>query len=56
MLTTEQLDEMFTPSENEQILLILKGECPHNKGWKFSGHCNYGNVYQCKLCDQLEFY
>lgn len=29
LITSEQL----TPSEEQQILLILQGQCPHNGGW-----------------------
>ena len=50
------IEKFLTPSEEEQTLLILKGECPHNKGWEYTGHGHNDIAYQCRLCNALKFY
>jgi hypothetical protein len=45
----------LTPTKQEQVVLILKGECPHNKGWVHIGYTNKSTVYQCKLCFVTHF-
>lgn len=49
-------NDWLTPSKENQVLAILKGECPHNAGWTFvcSGH-NDG-MYRCNLCGKEDFY
>lgn len=46
----------FTPSEEEQLILILKGQCPHNKGWLLVGHGHNDDSYKCNLCGKVEWY
>ena len=46
----------FTPSEEEQLILILKGQCPHNKGWHWIGHGHNDDTYKCALCKETRDY
>lgn len=43
-------DEILTPSEEEQTLLILQGKCPHNQGWRYVGHGHNDDCYECMIC------
>ena len=49
-LDEEQMEKIFTPSKEEQTLLILQGKCPHNGGWRHVGHGHNDDAYECKLC------
>ena len=55
-LTRERMETLFTPTKEEQLLLILKGECPHNKGWSYAGPGHNDDAYECKLCGKTEWY
>jgi hypothetical protein len=46
----------LTPSEEEQVVRVLKGKCPHNKGWTFYGHGHNDSAYTCNLCGEMDFY
>lgn len=46
----------FTPSEEEQTLLILQGRCPHNQGWRWDGHGHNDDAYKCNICGEIEWY
>ncbi|HET8688566.1 MAG TPA: hypothetical protein VFM18_18285 [Methanosarcina sp.] len=52
----EEANRLFTPSKEEQTLLILQGKCPHNKGWDWFGHGHNYDTYKCRLCGQEEDY
>jgi len=45
----------LTPSEEEQVMLVLAGKCPHNKGWLYTGFaCAIDSyVYECVICDKV---
>lgn len=51
-MSDERATELFTPSEQQQTMLILKGQCPHNKGWRHVGHGHNDDCYECKLCHE----
>lgn len=51
-----EIEKYLTPCEKEQTLLILKGECPHNKGWVYAGHGHNDMAYQCRLCGNMKFH
>ena len=55
-ITNREATELFTPSEQEQIVLILKGQCPHNQGWVHIGHGHNDDVYECVLCDETRWH
>ena len=55
-LNNEKMDKIFTPSEEEQILLILQGKCPHNRGWRHVGHGHNDDCYECKLCGKYRWW
>ena len=55
-MTEEEREEVFTPSEKEQTLLVLQGKCPHNGGWKWDGHGHNDDCYVCKLCGALKWW
>ena len=46
----------LTPSKEEQALKILRGECPHNRGWIYSGHSHSDAAYVCSMCGKIEYY
>lgn len=56
MLTNSEATELFTPSEEEQVVRILKGECPHNQGWVHVGHGHNDDAYECRLCDETKWW
>jgi hypothetical protein len=43
----------LTPSHDQQIINILKGECPHNNGWRFVSYGHNSSWYKCVLCGKL---
>lgn len=43
-------NEFLTPTKDEQMLLVLKGECPHNKGYSYLNGYADEIVYTCKKC------
>lgn len=47
---------MFTPSEEEQAILILQGKCPHNQGWNYAGHGHKDDAYECRLCGEIKWW
>lgn len=49
-------EEYLTPSEEEQVWLILQGKCPHNEGWTYLGHGHNDESYQCVLCNAIKDY
>jgi hypothetical protein len=55
-LNEEQMERILTPSEEEQTFLILRGECPHNGGWRYAGHGHYDDAYECKLCHKWKWW
>ena len=54
MFSDAEATKMFTPSEKEQLILILKEKCPHNQGWTYSGHGRNDEAYVCKTCGKVE--
>jgi hypothetical protein len=56
MLTNSEATKLFTPSEEEQVVRILKGECPHNQGWVHVGHGHNDDAYECRLCDETKWW
>lgn len=52
----EAAENWLTPSKEEQAWLILKGECPHNRGWIYEGHGHNSSFYRCALCGKLDDY
>ncbi len=50
------VERYLTPSEEEQVKLVLEGKCPHNQGWTFHGFGHNSNAYKCNLCGHLEWY
>lgn len=56
MMDIEDPTKFFTPSEEEQLLLILKGECPHNGGWRYAGHGHNDDAYECMLCGKTKWW
>jgi hypothetical protein len=51
-----EIERYLTPSEEEQVKLILRGECPHNAGWTFKGFGHNDKAYKCNLCSKVEWY
>ena len=49
-------ENWLTPTEKEQAWRILKGECPHNKGWHYEGHGHNSSYYRCALCGKMDDY
>ncbi|HEY6435444.1 MAG TPA: hypothetical protein VIY47_02560 [Ignavibacteriaceae bacterium] len=47
-------DHPLTPSKEEQILLVLAGKCPHNKGWDYDGHGHNDDYYRCRMCGDIK--
>lgn len=56
ILDEEQMEKIFTPSKESQILLILQGKCPHNGGWINVGHSHNEDAYECKLCRTIKWW
>lgn len=56
MLSDEEATRIFEPIETEQTLRILKGLCPHNQGWRWTGHGHNDDCYECKLCRETMWY
>jgi hypothetical protein len=50
------VEQWLTPSKEEQLLLILKGECPHNEEWWYDGHGHNSDWFRCSLCGTLKDY
>ena len=50
------VEEALTPNEQEQLLLVLAGECPHNGGWIFHGHGHNDAAYKCALCGKIDWF
>lgn len=55
-LSSTTASQIFTPSDEEQTLLILKGLCPHNKGWYYYGHSHNEECWRCAVCGRTEYY
>ena len=55
-MNDDSAEIFLTPSEEEQVVLILEGKCPHNKGWRYFGGGHNDDAYTCNLCDKMEFY
>jgi hypothetical protein len=55
-LRQNQIEDYFTPDEEEQVRLVLEGKCPHNKGWSWAGHSHNSDAYECNLCKLVEWY
>lgn len=49
-------NDWLAPTEEEQAILILKGECPHNKGWNYAGHGHNDDAYECRLCGKIKWW
>jgi len=43
----------LTPSEEEQMIAILSGKCPHNQGWQYAGHSHKDDAYACAICGEF---
>lgn len=56
VLTNSEATELFTPSEAEQLIFILKGLCPHNQGWRHIGHDHNEDAYACMLCTETKWW
>ena len=52
----EQANKLFTPDEEQQLMLILQGKCPHNQGWSWASFGHNSDAYKCNLCGQIEWY
>jgi hypothetical protein len=52
----ELVNEYLTPTEQEQIQLVLEGKCPHNQGWEFVAFCHNDSAYKCVLCSKTGYY
>lgn len=50
-----QINEKFTPAIHEQLVNILSGNCPHNKGFHPFGINQKSWVYKCNLCGDIKF-
>lgn len=55
-LSDSEATGLFTPSEEDQTYKILKGLCPHNKGWRYAGHGHNDDAYECKLCLETKWH
>lgn len=55
-LSDSEATKLFTPSEEDQTYKILKGLCPHNKGWRYAGHGHNDDAYECKLCLETKWH
>lgn len=51
-LTTAEASVKLTPTSEEQVWLILSGECPHNNGWIHAGACFGITLLKCALCGE----
>ena len=49
-------NNFLAPSKEEQIVLVLQGKCPHNKGWVDMGHGHNSNMYECRLCREAKWW
>lgn len=50
----ENLLKELTPSSEDQIVAILKGKCPHNGLWIFSGKMTGVSIFKCQSCHILQ--
>ncbi len=50
------VEEWLTPSSEEQLLLVLSGKCPHNRGWYLHGYGHNSSAYKCVLCGKIDWY
>ena len=55
-MDSNQINEVLTPTKEEQVILLLQGKCPHNLGWGYVGHSHNDDAYMCALCGKLEFH
>ena len=46
----------FTPSEEEQLLRILQGKCPHNMGWHYEGDGYNYESWSCVMCRDCKYW
>ena len=54
LVDNKEVNRILTPAPEEQTLLILSGQCPHNKGWAYYAHDGNGDAhYECKICGKL---
>jgi hypothetical protein len=51
-----RVDEFLTPSVEDQLVLVLAGECPHNRGWSYHAHGHNSSAYKCNLCGKIDWY
>jgi hypothetical protein len=51
-----RIEKELTPSDEEQVLLILQGKCPHNQGWRYEGHGHDDAAYECIICGEIAWY
>lgn len=51
-----EVEKFLTPTEDEQVALVLQGKCPHNKGWMFHAFGHNDKSYKCVECGELKFY
>lgn len=51
-----EIEKFLTPTEDEQVALVLQGKCPHNKGWMFHAFGHNDKSYKCLECGELKFY
>lgn len=56
MLSDEEATRIFTPSAEEQTLRVLKDQCPHNRGWRWTGHGHNDDCYECRICHESMWY
>lgn len=42
--------KLYAPSKEEQLVLILRGNCPHTEGYEFVNRYGKDILYRCKTC------
>lgn len=52
----ESAHKALTPKKEEQLLRLLQGKCPHNKGWTWIGHSHNDDAYRCNLCRTIDYF
>jgi hypothetical protein len=55
-LTSEERERIFTPTEQEQSMLVLQDKCPHNQGWRHIGHGHNDDCYECVQCGKMKWW
>lgn len=56
VITNSEATDLFTPPEEEQVVRILKGQCPHNQGWTHIGHGHNDDYYECNMCEEMKWW